>query len=118
MALCPYCGQHNERWRIEEIKPGELFPAAPHLCAHHVFEAPDRDQSGVDYVHQVLYLNLYKAPQGVFGTDVSPNILEILKKHFTFVDDMAFARSGAEKEAARKEVSTYLHALGYEGPPP
>jgi len=54
----------------------------------------------------------------VFGTDVSPNILEILKKHFTFVDDMAFARSGAEKEAARKEVSTYLHALGYEGPPP
>lgn len=102
---------------MEEIQPGEIFPPAPPLCAHHVFEALDGDPSGGDYAHQVLYLNLYRAPQGVFGTDVSPNILGILKKHFTFVDDMAFARSGAEKEAARKEVSMYLHALGYEGLP-
>jgi hypothetical protein len=50
--------------------------------------------------------------------EVDQKILEILRKHnFRFVEDIAFACSDAEREAACKEVSAYLQSLGYKVPP-
>jgi hypothetical protein len=106
---------------VEEVKPGEPFLPAPNPCNHLILTSlrTGEKPSGADYALQILSSDLYNAPRGpgVFGVEVDPKIVEILKKHFAFVEDMAFARSEAERDEARKEVSDYLRSLGYEVPP-
>jgi hypothetical protein len=108
---------------VEDIKPGDPPPVASNPCEHQVFEAIGAEPTGADYAHQVLYVDVYNAPRnpGVYGTEIGPRILAILTAQpapdFKFVEGMAFARSNAERELARKRVSEYLQSLGYTVPP-
>lgn len=118
MPLCPYCGRDNQRWGMEDKAPGERFSVAPNPCEHFVFWSIENAPSGADYVHSVLYFDVYNVrnPKGKPGVEISAEVIGILRKHFQFADGTGFAESDAARRAARTEVCGYLHSLGYSVP--
>lgn len=76
-------------------------------CEHHVFEA--FTQIPWSYLDAVFHKNVNQLP-GV--GELGPDIEAVLRRHFQFVGDMAFAEYDRQREAARNEVAALLHARG------
>ncbi len=80
MTLCPYCGHGNQRWEMEEMVPGERPTVAPNPCEHFVFWSIGNAPSGADYIHSVLYFDVYNVrnPKGKLGVEINSEVLGIL----------------------------------------